>query len=600
MAGKTTPSMFSVFQNRSFTNLWMGQLVSSMGSALTALAASVLVYRETGSALSVGLMLIATSGPTVLIGLVAGVFVDRYDRKRIMLGADLLRALMIVLIPFLIQFSLNWLYIIVALTSAITQFFDSAHASVLPEVASDEELSSANALMSISSVGSQMIGFAAAGFIVSNLPVEWAFYLDAATFVVSGLFILRTRLPGMPVIDTTSIHAIGENLKAGLRVVGNIPILRSLFLVAGPVFLSFGLNNTLLLPFALQELNATEFEFGLQQAAEAVGIALGSLFMARLADRIREGQWLVISYLLMALVSIWYSYATSIALGIFLIGLIGLVNAPSFIGRQLVIQRSTPREMRGRVNSAFFVVRDVMFVSGMALAGLADVFDVRLMFRINACALLLIGLVVLILPGLGQPAAQWKRTISLLRGAEAAPRLGAGRPASLAEVNRFIAHMPAMKGLSTKERLRLASETLVAEAPPGMLVTYRGEASDAAYFILKGSVGVGYLREKEYVIVNYLRAGDLFGEIAALMDTARTANVIAEENSEFLIIPARVLQRLAKQYAGLRQSVYAKMAERLTRIELPLGTRLDQDMLRELRTSQPAMEEKPAAAQIGV
>jgi MFS family permease len=596
MAGKPALSMFSVFRNRSFRYIWLAQLISSMGSALTALAASVLVYRVTGSALSVGLMLIATSGPTVLIGLFAGVFVDRYDRKRIMLGSDLLRAILIFLIPFLIPLNLNWLYVIVALTSGISQFFDSAHASVLPEVASDEELSAANALMSISSVGSTMFGFAAAGFIVSNLPVEWAFYLDAASFGMSGLFILLTRLPLMPIIETTSVRAIGENLMAGVRVVGDMPILRSLFLVAGPVFLSFGLNNTLLLPFALQELHATEFEFGLQQAAEAVGIALGSLFMARLADRIREGQWLVISYLLMALVSIWYSYATSIALGIFLIGLIGVVNAPSFIGRQLVIQRSTPREMRGRVNSAFFVVRDVMFVFGMALAGLADLLDVRLMFRINAYALLLVGLVVLVLPGLGQPAAQWKRTISLLRGVGAAPRLGAGRPASLVEVERFISHMPELMGMSPKERARLASDTLVAEASGGTLVTYRGEASDAAYFILKGSVGVGHLKDEEYIIVNYLREGDFFGEIAALMGTVRSANVITEEESEFLIIPSRVMQRLAKQYAGLRQLFYTTMVERLGQIELPFGTSLDQDLLRELRTSKPDMEVEPASA----
>jgi len=71
------------------------------------------------------------------------------------------------------------------------------------------------------------------------------------------------------------------------------------------------------------------------------------------------------------------------------------------------------------VNSAFFVVPDTMFVVGMALAGIADLFDIRTRFLIASLALLLIGLVVLVLPGLGQPAAQWKRTWALLRGAEA-------------------------------------------------------------------------------------------------------------------------------------------------------------------------------------
>jgi len=588
--------MFSVFRNRAFTNLWLGQLISAMGSSFTLLAASILVYRLTGSAFSVGLMLIATSGPTVLVGLIAGVFVDRYDRKRIMLTSDLLRAVLIFLLPFLIPFSIIWLYIIVALTSAITQFFDSAHASVLPEVASDDELSGANALMSISSVGSQMIGFATAGLIVSNFKVEWAFYLDALSFVLSALLIFLTRIPILPVIQTTSVQAVGENLRAGLRMVVNMPILRSLFLVAGPSFLIFGLQNTLLLPFALQILHGTEFDFGLQQAAEAVGIALGSLVMARLADRIQEGQWLAISYLLMALGSIWYSYSTSIRLGIFLIGLIGFVNAPSFIGRQLVIQRSTPREMRGRVNSAFFVVRDVMFVLGMALAGLADFLDVRLMFLLSSLALLLVGLLVLVMPGLGQPTAQWRRTFSLLRGVEAAPRLGAGRPASIVEVERFISHLPELKGMNPKELAQLASETLVAVSPPGRMITYRGEVSDAAYFILKGSVGVGYINADEYVILNYLHEGDFFGEVAALTGTQRTANIITEEPCEFLIIPAKVMRRLTNKYAGLRKMFYTVITERLSRIELPRSTSLDQQLLRELRTDQPDMEEKPASA----
>src|SRR5512141_1559360 len=113
------PSTFSIFRNRSFSLLWVGQLISGMGSALTTLAASILVFRVTGSAFSVGLMLMATAGPTILIGLIAGVFVDRYDRKRIMVAADLTRGLLIALVPWLIQFDIAWLYVIVAVTSAI-------------------------------------------------------------------------------------------------------------------------------------------------------------------------------------------------------------------------------------------------------------------------------------------------------------------------------------------------------------------------------------------------------------------------------------------------------------------------------------------------
>src|SRR5512136_2054304 len=114
MPASTSP--FAVLRRRNFALIWTGQLVSTIGSALTSLAASILVYRAThGSALSVGLMLMATAAPSLLVGLVAGVFVDRFDRRRIMLISDLLRAGLVFLIPFLVPYSTVWLYVIVML-----------------------------------------------------------------------------------------------------------------------------------------------------------------------------------------------------------------------------------------------------------------------------------------------------------------------------------------------------------------------------------------------------------------------------------------------------------------------------------------------------
>src|SRR5512135_2765432 len=155
----TPPSPFALFRNRSFRLMWIGQLVSTMGSALTSLAASILVYRVTNSALSVGLMLMATAAPSLLIGLVAGVFVDRYDRKRIMIAANLIRAVLVCLIPFLIPLSIAWLYVVVALSSGVGQFFEPAQESVLHEIASEQELAAANSMIAISSFGSTAIGF---------------------------------------------------------------------------------------------------------------------------------------------------------------------------------------------------------------------------------------------------------------------------------------------------------------------------------------------------------------------------------------------------------------------------------------------------------
>ncbi len=589
-------SPFAIFRKRNFALLWTGQLVSTMGTALSSLAASIYVYRLTGSALSVGLMLMATAAPSLLVGLFAGVFVDRYDRRKIMLAADVIRAALIAVVPILAPLNVLWLYVIVMITSAVGQFFDPAHESVLPEVASDEELSAANSLIAISSFGSTAVGFAAAGLIASSADISWAFYFDAASFLFSAACIYLLRVKAIQAEEETSAAVVIKNLRVGLRQLVGTPVLRALFSVNVVVLISFGLWNTLLLPFAVKALNATEFQYGLQEGLTSVGFVVGSLLMAKVFDRLQVGAWLAISFLGMGAIGVVYSALESIPWAIALITFSGFFNAPSAIARRVIVQRNTPAEMRGRVSSAFFVAANVLFLIGMGAAGLADYVDVRLLVLISSVMLVAAGTLYLFLPEFGQSRAQWKRTIALLRGVEAAPRLGAGRPATLSEVDRFIGHIAQLKGMSPKERAQLASDTLVAESPAGKIVTYRGEQSDAAYVILKGSVGVGYIREGEYVILNYLHEGDFFGEVAALTGMQRTANIITEEDCEFLIVPSRVLKKLARNYPSLNVMFYTTIGERLSQTEMPRGTGFDQQLLRELRTSQPDMETKPASA----
>jgi MFS family permease len=104
------PSAFAVCRRRNFALHWTAEFISTVGSGLTTIAASLLVYRETGSAFSVGLMLMATALPSLFLGLIAGVFVDRLDRQRMMIAAELIRALLVASIPMLLPFGVAWLY----------------------------------------------------------------------------------------------------------------------------------------------------------------------------------------------------------------------------------------------------------------------------------------------------------------------------------------------------------------------------------------------------------------------------------------------------------------------------------------------------------
>lgn len=584
----THPSPFKIFRNFSFRWLWTGQLISTMGTALTSLAASILVFRLTNSTMSVGLMLMATAAPSLLVGLFAGVFVDRFDRKKIMIGADLIRAVLVFLIPFLVPLNIIWLYVIVMISSAIGQFFDPAHESVLPEVASEEELASANSLMAISSFGSTAIGFAASGLIAAAANINWAFYIDAVSFLFSAFCIYRISINTVQAEGKTSAGLVIKNLKVGIGQLFNTPILRSLFTAALPVLIAFGLSNALLLPFALRALNATEFEYGLQEGLTSFGFVIASLILAGVFDRMSEGSWLTTSYFAMALTGIAYSFTRSVPLAIAILTISGFFNAPSSIARRLVIQRNTPRELRGRVNSVFFVSRDVLFLIGMALAGLADYIDIRVMYLSSAVLLLVGGFLVLVLPGLRQNRAEWQRSLRLLKAAPAAAGLGAARAAVPADFDALVGLIPSLGSLSSAERTALVKDARMLEVPSGSTVLRKGEAGDAAYFILSGRTAAGTASESgEYVSLSTMTAGDFFGEIAALTGAARTANVIAEEATTLFQVPAKSLRELMGHQA-LSDLILAKMTERLARTsikELPRFASIDQKDAKELRTA---------------
>ncbi|TAL05310.1 MAG: MFS transporter, partial [Chloroflexota bacterium] len=220
-------SMFSVFRKRNFRLMWTAEFVSVVGSSLTDLAAGILVFRLTESAFMVGLTLMVTAVPTLFVGLFAGVFVDRFDRKQIMLGSDLLRGLIVLSIPFgVAQFGLIALYVALFFAAVVRQFFDPAWESVVPEVASEPELAAANSFLSISSFGSTAVGFALAGFL-AHVDIFLPFYIDAVTFGVSFVLVLAVRIQKFTAEETTSIGVVLNNLRTGVAFLWRTPILRS-------------------------------------------------------------------------------------------------------------------------------------------------------------------------------------------------------------------------------------------------------------------------------------------------------------------------------------------------------------------------------------
>jgi DHA3 family macrolide efflux protein-like MFS transporter len=135
--------MFAIFRKRDFSLMWSAQLVSTIGEALTDLAAAILIFRITNSAFAVGAVLMVTAIPTLFVGLFAGVFVDRFDKKRILLLANLLRGFIVLGIPLAYTTFMPGnqdafvfaLYGLIFISATVRQFFDPAWEAVLPEIA---------------------------------------------------------------------------------------------------------------------------------------------------------------------------------------------------------------------------------------------------------------------------------------------------------------------------------------------------------------------------------------------------------------------------------------------------------------------------------
>ena len=596
VAAAAAPSMFAVFRRRDFSLLWIAQLVSTAGSALTDLAAGIYVWRATESALAVGLTLIVTAIPSLVVGLLAGVYVDRHDRKRIMIVTCLIQAVTVGLIAVVIgidAIALPGLYLLLLVNAGIKQFFDPAHDSLIPEIASDAELAAANSFLSIASFGSTAIGFAGAGLLAGSVGLQWAFIIDALSFVFAAGCIALMGNYVMPTPDDdASVAVIVSNLKSGMTVLFGTPIIRSLFVVGAFMFFSFGLWNVLLLPFTLKTLHATEFQYGLQEGLTSVGFVVGSFFMARFSSKLPEPAWIVLAMTGMGICGVLYGLSTQIGVAILLVMVSGFFNAPSSVARSVLLQRNTPREMRGRVFSSFYVMRDVVFLFGMAGAGLADVVDIRLLIVAASSLLFVSAGFTLVAPGLA--VSTWGAASARLRGATAAPALAAAtaRAATPADFDRLAGRLGVFTRLSPDQRSAFVRAAKVFDVAEGTRVIEHGDAATSAYFILDGSTTAGIPVEDGYSGLSTMTAGDFFGEIGALTGSRRTADVVADVDSTLLEVPADAL-RATMEVPEISHVVLSTISNRLQRTEaadLPRLAGIDQDDLRDLRTPRPAVE----------
>ena len=202
---------------------------------------------------------------------------------------------------------------------------------------------------------------------------------------------------------------------------------------------------------------------------------------------------------------------------------------------------------------------------------------------------LFVGVAAILAPGIGRPAAEWLRSVSLLRKAAQAPGLDKGRVATMADMDRLIWRIPAFSILSSEERKSLLKDISYIEAPEGTAIVRQGETSDAAFFILDGGSVAGRQEDSRERVLEVHAPGDFFGEIAALTGLPRTANVVTNQPLNSLRVPATTLRQMSG-HPELNRVFLSKVTERMLRMEMidsPKINVLDQQVLRVQRTAEP-------------
>ena len=387
-------------RNPNFVHLWGAATISTFGSLVTRTAlpfTAILLLDASPSALSV--LHIAELLPGFVVGLVAGAWVDRLRRRPILIATDLLRALLLVTIPAAAM--VGWLgfgqlYVVAALVSVFSVFFDVAYQSYLPSLVKHGDLIEANSKLTAAGSVAEAGAFSAGGWLIQVLTAPIAILIDAATFVVSAVLVGRIRDPeaaddrGEETARASVVSEIGE----GLRAVWHEPVLRGLTLTAIAQNVAFGLIGTVFLLYVNREVGFDPGILGMIFAVGGVSSFLGAMIAGRL-PRFGVGAVMIASLVVAAIGEAFIPLAA----------VANVVGIALLVGQQIVAdaaltvydinqvslrQAIAPARMLGRVNASLRVVEVGALLAGTVAAGvLGEAISLRSTLWLGVAASLL-------------------------------------------------------------------------------------------------------------------------------------------------------------------------------------------------------------------
>jgi MFS family permease len=373
-----------------YRRLFAGQVVSDIGDGITLFLVLLVINDLTGgSTIAIALMAIAEAVPAFTVGLVAGVYVDRWDRRRVMLASDLLRAVIVLSFALVQTVELLPLFYVLGFVQAsIATFFRPARGAMLPHIVPAEGLASANSLAQASQVIGSVIGTGIAGLIFATFGNGLAgFAIDSITFLVSFALIAGISSEAGRVTAERKAAAAGESVlggvAAGLRIIRRSRLLTGVVLATGVTMLGLGAVNVLFVPLLVNDLGVDPAWMAAIEFAQTAAMILAAFTVAFLARRLSPTTIISLGLgvigacigLVAGVSAVWQVILILFAVGMALTPLQAMV--------QTVVQTAAGDATRGRVVSVLQASISTASVASMAIGGvLGTVIGIRAVYLV--------------------------------------------------------------------------------------------------------------------------------------------------------------------------------------------------------------------------
>lgn len=361
--------MLEALKIRDFRYLWGGRLISLSGSWLLVVALPAHVFQLTGSLLATGLTLVAEYLPPMLFGPVAGVLTDRWDRRRVMVTADVFRAAAVALMLFATTQDSLWLiYVALVAESCGTVLFRSAAQAATPAiVGTGSTLSSANSLNAVTDGTVRLIAPPAGAALLTLAGFQALVVIDIATYLISAVALLMMARRPRQAQERSTVRRVLADLAEGLRLLGGQPMARAQ-LPLGMVFLFANASlSALLVPFGVSQLGGAE-QIGVVISALGAGFLIGAVLIRWAVDRVQPRYLLAASQLATAVGFFVLFDSTSLVVALPAAVFIGVTGSMTLVTPQTAVQRVVPNTALGRVSAVFFTGEALAVLVG-ALAG---------------------------------------------------------------------------------------------------------------------------------------------------------------------------------------------------------------------------------------